>query len=66
MRKSKSSNYKGVSKSNVRGKVKWIAQYNANGHNWAKWCGTEREAAIAYDVKMVQIGKEPINVLIRK
>jgi len=63
----KYSNYKGVSKILLSGKyIYWKAEYRTNEHNWRKLCHTEREAAIAYDIKMIEIGKEPVNILIRK
>lgn len=59
----KTSKYKGVNKSKRQGKVLWMSQYRANGHNWQKWHKTERDAAIAFDIKMIQIGKNPVNIL---
>ena len=62
----KNSKYKGVTKGINYGKLNWLAQYRTSKHNWSKWCKTEKEAAMAYDIKMIQIGKEPVNILVRK
>lgn len=67
----KSSKYKGVHFYN-RGNLKsdkdyWIAQYNMpNNKQWRVYKATEREAAIAYDKKMIELGREPINILKKK
>ena len=68
----KTSKYKGVAKMKdieaQKGKWGWkgmyVAQYRmSNGKIWNKHCKTEIEAAIAYDLKMIELGKEPVNIL---
>lgn len=61
------SKYKGVSKIRVNGNYEyWRAQYKTRGHNWSKLAKTEREAAVAFDKKMIDIGKEPVNIMIKQ
>ena len=62
------SKYKGVVFSNTNRSYtnKWVAQYFAGEYRWAKCCMTEREAALAYDIKMIELGKEPVNILKQK
>lgn len=61
------SKYKGVSMFIVNGKqTYWHAQKTHNNTRWQSTWKTEREAAIAYDKRMIQIGKEPVNILKRK
>lgn len=62
------SQYKGVRKRRVK-KTKeefWEAYGTRNGKIWSKRCATEREAAIAYDLNRIDLGKEPKNILKRK
>lgn len=75
MKKERSSKYKGVSyinsRSNGKDIIGWTAAIdNLNGRMWRKHTGntdkSEREAAIAYDMKMIELGKEPVNILKRK
>ena len=33
---------------------------------WTKYNKTERQAAIEYDKKLIELGKNPVNILIRK
>ena len=67
--KRKGSKYVGVewnrSKSRFFG---WRARWYDTkfGTYWSKWCDTEREAAIAYDIKMIELGRPPVNILKRK
>jgi len=61
------SKYKGVSKVRRSGRYEyWMAQYRKDNHRWQKYCNSERDAAIAFDKKMIEIGKEPVNILVRK
>jgi len=61
----KYSNYKHVGY-NVRYK-KWQAFIRLpNGKNWIKRCKTEHEAAIASDKQLIELGREPVNILKRK
>ena len=62
-RVSKSDKYKYVSKyENVKGQVKW----NASIDGFTKYFEEEREAAKWIDLKLIEKGKNPVNVLIRK
>jgi hypothetical protein len=56
--------YKGVSKS-VRGKryVTWIARHQHNGEKWTVTMNTQRDAALAYDKRLIQLGMQPVNIL---
>jgi hypothetical protein len=57
------SKYKYVSLEwDSNGKERWIINIQGN----RKPFDTEREAAIAVDKKLISIGKEPVNILIRK
>lgn len=68
MQEKQKSKYKGVSLMRFSGKYYyWTAQgVTARGRRWQKRCNTEREAAIAFDKKMIELGREPVNVLIKK
>lgn len=73
-RHEKYSKYKGVSKL-VHGdssyekhnKKPWRATLAIKGEFSKQWfssyCKTEREAAIAYDKKMIELGRPPVNIL---
>jgi len=38
--------------------------FNINdGYNWTAFFATEREAAIAVDKKMIELGRKPVNIL---
>ena len=62
------SKYKGVhlNKKYSGFKRLWAARYNGGEYRWTKCCMTEREAALAYDIKMIELGKEPVNILKQK
>ena len=63
--KKKYSDFKGVTKWKSSGK--WIAQHeHPTKGRWKKFCVTERDAAIAYDVRMIELGLEPVNILKQK
>lgn len=70
-RMSKSNKYKHVycipgPPGENRNKI-WCARLKApNGRISSKFFDTEREAAIAADVKLIELGKQPVNVLKRK
>jgi len=59
----KSDKYIGVYK-NPNGQ--WLAQKTLRGTCWKKYCQTEREAAIAYDTRLLELGLEPVNILTKK
>jgi hypothetical protein len=69
-RKNTTSIYKGVMyarKGRWDKKYTWFAVCVIRGIvNWRSVHETEREAAIAYDKKMIELGKEPVNILKRK
>ena len=43
-----------------------VARVNMPRYNWQKYFQTEREAAIAVDKKLIENGREPVNILIKK
>lgn len=63
----KSSKYKGVYKWRKKNqKEAWIARYYNYDTKGMKYIGkynTERDAALAYDRKMISMGKSPVNIL---
>jgi len=66
----KSKRYKGVysdrrmSYGRVRKGIRWRAQHMHKGAKWnSVHFDTEREAAIAYDKRMIYLGMEPVNIL---
>lgn len=59
----KSNKYKGVSQVYFNDLIQWKAKSYANYTYWEKFCETERDAALAYDMYMIKIGKNPVNVL---
>jgi len=64
----KSDKYIGVYKDNrYNNKFRsWLAAKALNNKKWRKYCQTEREAAIAYDTRLIELGLEPVNILIEK
>lgn len=60
---SKSSKYKCVYISEVNGER--VYQAALTKYRWSKYCETEREAALAVDLKRIENGEEPINILKR-
>lgn len=62
-KKVRTSQYKGVTQVKQSGEVFWIAQGTINGLRFAKRCENEREAAVAYDKKMIECGRKPVNIL---
>lgn len=64
--KTKSSIYKGVYKSIIGGKYeRWIASGSNAGRRFIINAKNERDAAFRYDMKLIEIGKEPVNILKR-
>ena len=70
----KTSKYKHVSACNpsdsnfcsiTKGR-KWVGQILWGMGIWVAYFETEREAAIAVDKKLIEIGEEPVNILKRK
>ena len=61
------SEYKGVAKlmntSSIKSKDFWRAEYKFEGRHWFATFDSEREAAIGYDKKMIELGKSPVNIL---
>jgi hypothetical protein len=65
--KTKSKIYKGVYTQRCKGRDGyWFARGSINGKRFAIYAKTEREAGLKYDMKMIENGKEPVNVLKRK
>lgn len=64
----KYSKYKHVTFLIVNGKHKyWQGELGLdNGRYWKKYCKTEKEAARAVDIKLIELGREPVNILKRK
>jgi hypothetical protein len=64
----KYSKYKGVSKKTANINKPWkISKYNKmGGRSAVLYFESEREAALEYDKYLLSIGKEPVNILIRK
>ena len=44
----------------------WMTLIQLRGTHWSKHFKTEREAALAVDKKLIEIGKEPVNILKHK
>jgi allantoicase len=68
---SKYSKYAGVSRWVRKGDLKktkpWCASHiHKTKGRWMKSCETEREAAKAYDIRLIELGLEPVNILKRK
>ncbi len=63
----KTSKYYGVSYSSKEKwyEEKWVASMELPKflHKWIKHCKTEREAAIAVDLKLIESGMKPKNIL---
>ena len=59
------SDYKYVNKWIVGGVLKYRANIN-KFDGWVKLCDTEKEAAKAVDLKLIEKGEEPVNILVRK
>lgn len=63
----KSSKYKGVclNETTFGGKKfsRWMCTVIIDGVNANSYHETERKAAIAYDMKMIEMGKPPVNIL---
>jgi len=66
----KHSKYKGVSKYSNRDKREkpWKSAYTnkKTGFRETSQHETEKQAAKAYDIKLIKNGLEPVNILIRK
>lgn len=58
------SKYKGVTQIIEQGKyIYWRTSGSINGRRFTGIYDTEKEAAIQYDKKMIENGKEPVNIL---
>jgi hypothetical protein len=62
----KSKKYKGVALYFASSKEMWRYQLTVNGTKFTGLYETEKEAAIAYDMKLIDNGKRPVNVLTLK
>jgi len=61
-KKIKSSRYKGVCFVQTDDGLPWMMRFNHNGMACIKRYASERDAAAAYDIKQMQLGKEPVNI----
>ncbi|ANS04905.1 hypothetical protein [uncultured Mediterranean phage] len=43
-------------------RAKWMMRYSRNGLSCMKEYPSEREAAIHYDLKMIERGEKPVNI----
>jgi len=43
----------------------WLASMKIHGLTWMRTCPTEHAAAVAVDIKLLELEREPINVLKR-
>lgn len=59
------SDYVGVFNTHSK-KGSWRAEMIINGCEWRCYYDTEKEAAKAYDLKLIEIREEPVNILKRK
>ena len=69
VRKSDKYKYVGLFKDGNGKDEHWVAQGITNPkdpRSWSKICDTEREAAIAADKRLIDLGREPVNILKRK
>ncbi len=55
--------YKGVAEETKDGKTFFIARKTHKGIRWMKICETEKEAAKAYDIRLIELGLQPVNIL---
>jgi len=58
--------YKGVYKVKNNGKVNdlcWRANHKHKNSNWQIYKNTEIEAARAYDMRLISLGLQPVNIL---
>jgi len=64
MKDTKSKKYKGVWSCMSNGKEIYFRYYITNkGTNYTGTYKTEREAALNYDLKLIDLGKQPVNIL---
>ena len=57
------SKYEGVSWQTRNDEIIFIARKTYKGINWRKFCQTEKEAAKAYDIRLIELGLPPVNIL---
>ena len=63
----KSDKYRGVFCFKSLGKfTTWKAMGSANGRKFTIMAESERDAALKFDKKRIELGKEPVNILKRK
>tara|TARA_Y100000389_G_C17315642_1_gene440298 strand:- start:378 stop:578 length:201 start_codon:yes stop_codon:yes gene_type:complete len=60
------SKYKYVSQQELNGELVWRGVFFKNGSGNGKTFKTEREAALYVDKKLIENGKEPVNILVHK
>ena len=62
----KSKMYKHVYIHEIDGQHYYRALINLGLGNWGKFFESERQAALAVDKKLLESGKEPVNILVKK
>lgn len=66
MKKTKSQ-YKGVNMIQSNGnEIYWKYQLTYKGVKYQGAYKTEKEAGLSYDLKLIDLGKEPVNILVKK
>jgi len=65
-KKDKTSKYKGVHSVTVGGCIKWRITGKVDGRMFTGDYKNERVAAMQYDLKMIECGKNPVNILRKK
>lgn len=62
-KKLNSSKYKGVCYVKTSDDKPWMMRFTHNGVSCISRYTTEREAAKNYDLKMIDLGEKPVNIL---
>lgn len=57
------SRYKGVSRVKRKDGKEWLMSFMYNNIRCAGLYDTEREAALRYDLKQIELGNKPVNIL---
>lgn len=61
-KKIRPSKYKGVCFVETKDNMPWMMRFNHNGMACIKRYTNERDAAMAYDLKMLELGLSPVNI----
>ncbi len=65
-KKIRKSQYKGVCFVDSKDSKPWMMRFVVDGMSCIRRYTTERDAATAYDIKMLQLGKDPVNIYTRR